>query len=135
MTDRQNPTIDQAALASFISDGHLSRHIRRMRSLYAARQTALLDLARRHLTGLLQLEPTDSGMHVVGWLPDGVDDRAVAQRARTAGLDVAPLSVHYLETPRRPGLLLGFAPFDESKLADGVVRLTALLRSVLSPAA
>jgi GntR family transcriptional regulator/MocR family aminotransferase len=35
--DRHPPTLDQAILAEFISDGHFGHHVRRMRQLYAER--------------------------------------------------------------------------------------------------
>ena len=69
IADRHSPSVDQAALADFIEDGQLERHIRRMRMLYADRQAALIDAARRELGGLLDLTPSEAGMHLVGWLP------------------------------------------------------------------
>src|SRR5690606_12910313 len=42
LTDRQNPGLEQAALADFIADGHLERHIRRMRRLYGQRRAVLV---------------------------------------------------------------------------------------------
>jgi GntR family transcriptional regulator / MocR family aminotransferase len=134
--DRQGPTLDQAVLAEFIAEGHLARHIRRMRALYAARHAALLELSRRELAGLLEVEPAEAGLHVIGWLPEGVDDRAVSERVAAAGLEATALSRHYLgPPPLRGGLLLGFSAFAEAQLASGMSRLATLLRSALSSAA
>ena len=36
-------TLEQAALADFIREGHLERHIRRMRRVYKRRRDALLE--------------------------------------------------------------------------------------------
>lgn len=47
--DRHAPTVEQAALADFITEGHFARRIRRMRALYAERQAALVDAARATL--------------------------------------------------------------------------------------
>ena len=74
VSDRHSPAIEQAALAEFISEGLLERHIRRMRMLYADRQAALLDAARRHLGDAIDLRPAHAGMHLTGFLPDGADD-------------------------------------------------------------
>ena len=136
LADRHSPTVDQAALADFIVQSHLARHIRRMRSLYAARHGTLLELARRYLAGLLDVEPAEAGMHVVGWLPEGVDDRLIARLLQAGGLHAPPLSPHYQGSPPpRGGLLLGFSAFDEKQLTAGVNRLAILLRSALSTAA
>jgi GntR family transcriptional regulator/MocR family aminotransferase len=38
--------LDQAVLAEFVAEGHLGRHIRRIRRLYAKRQAIFVDLCR-----------------------------------------------------------------------------------------
>jgi GntR family transcriptional regulator / MocR family aminotransferase len=42
LVDTQSSTIPQVALTDFIEDGHFARHIRRMRKLYAERQSCLI---------------------------------------------------------------------------------------------
>src|SRR3954465_6294787 len=64
LADRHPPSIEQAALADFITEGHFARHIRRTRALYAERQAALLAAADRELAGLIELHPAEAGMHL-----------------------------------------------------------------------
>src|SRR5262249_61895456 len=71
----QSQTLEQSVLADFINEGHFASHIRKMRKIYSERQQALLRAARTELDGLLHLEPSDAGKHLMGWLPDGVDDQ------------------------------------------------------------
>src|SRR4029450_11389037 len=47
----------QAALADFIAEGHFAAHVRRMRSLYAARQERLVRAPRRRRAGARAVEP------------------------------------------------------------------------------
>jgi GntR family transcriptional regulator/MocR family aminotransferase len=122
-----SPALEQAVLADFIAEGHFARHIRRMRALYAARQAALVAAVERELPGRLDLRPSDAGMHLVGWLPEGVDDRLVARRARDHGLDVWELSALSIRPPRRGALLLGYAALDEDEIREGVRRLAVAL--------
>lgn len=128
LIDRQSPTLDQAVLADFISEGHFARHIRRMRALYAQRQELLVGLARRNLCGLLEVEPAEAGMHLVGWLPQGNDDQIVSRNAAKAGIDVPPLSAYSTGLPVRSGVLLGYTALDEPTMRAGVA---ALRRSLL----
>jgi GntR family transcriptional regulator / MocR family aminotransferase len=131
--DHQPPTLLQAVLADFIEAGHLDHHIRQMRALYAKRQATLLDAARAQLDDLLDVQPVDTGMHLVGWLPSGVDDRAVASAAREFGLFTPALSSYGIEPHPRSGLLLGFAAFDEDQIRAGVRRLASALGRVVGP--
>jgi GntR family transcriptional regulator/MocR family aminotransferase len=127
--DRHSPTLEQAVTADFLAEGHFARHVRRMRTLYAERRDALLG-ALRPVTagGLLELGPCDAGMHVLGWLPPGVDDRAVSAALLARGMEAAPLSRYCTEPPARGGLLLGYAAFSPATLRDAVPRLARVLR-------
>jgi GntR family transcriptional regulator / MocR family aminotransferase len=43
-------------------EGHLGRHIRRIRELYAGRLDALLDGGRKYLKRLLEIPPVQAGL-------------------------------------------------------------------------
>lgn len=128
LVDRHTPTVEQAAMADFISAGHFARHIRRMRALYAERQAILLGVAGHVLGGALGLAPAEAGMHLVGWLPDRHDDLAVSKRAAALGLEVPALSRYVAEAPCRSGLLLGYTALDAAQIAEGVRRLALALQ-------
>jgi GntR family transcriptional regulator / MocR family aminotransferase len=68
----------QAMLAEFITAGHLSSHIRRMRGLYSPRRECLLEAVHQHFGDSLVISGDYAGLHLVLYLPDGVDDNAVA---------------------------------------------------------
>jgi GntR family transcriptional regulator/MocR family aminotransferase len=125
--DGGSPLLPQAILADFVAEGGLARHVRRMRALYAERQAALVAAVRRELRGRLEAAPAAAGQHLVGWLPEGADDRVAARRAAAAGLGPPPLSAYRLEPGGRGGLLLGYAGVPPGRLRDGVRRLAAAL--------
>jgi GntR family transcriptional regulator/MocR family aminotransferase len=120
LTDNHPSTLVQPALAEFIEDGSLTAHIRRMRALYAERQALLLEAAARHLGDRLMLKPAEAGMHLVGYLPPGTDDRAIAARAGERGVEVTPLAALYQGEADRSGLLLGYAGLTSSEIENGM---------------
>ena len=126
---RPAPSLEQAALADFIVEGHFARHIRRMRTLYAERQAALVTAAGRDLVGLLDVRPQEAGLHLVGWLPPGADDRSAAARAACHGVDAPPLTPFALAAAPRPGLVLGYGAVDTRAIEEGVRRLADALRA------
>ena len=117
----------QPVLARFIEDGHFAAHIRRMRRLYAARQEALLDTAKRDLAGLLELGADEAGMHLIAWpgpaMAGAMDDKRVAAAAAKAGVIALALSTTYAGRPVRQGLILGYAAHDEDAIAAAGRRL------------
>jgi GntR family transcriptional regulator/MocR family aminotransferase len=127
--------ITQAAVAAFMEDGSFAAHIRRMRALYKERQDTLLTLARRHLAGVLELEPSDAGLHLVGRLAAGLSDEAVVAALRDTRTAPAALSRFYGKRPLpgRPqvsGLVLNYAGWDEPALREGVMTLAKAIEIV-----
>jgi len=129
--DVHPPIFTQAVMTDFIVEGHFERHIRRMRTLYRERQEALLDAARRHLDGLLNVLPADGGMHLLGWLPPGIDDREASRRAAGDGIEALPLSDFSLLRQRRGALLLGYSSLTPEAIDRGAKRLAASLEDLI----
>ena len=129
LIDRHSPSLDQAVLADFINEGHFTRHIRRMRSLYAERQDVLVDAIRRELNGLLEVAPAEAGMHLVTWLPQGMSDQAASNRAARYDVEAAPLSAYTATSPARGALVLGYAAVSPKQIKAGVRRLAQALTS------
>jgi GntR family transcriptional regulator/MocR family aminotransferase len=130
LLDRHSPLIEQAVLADFIAEGHFARHIRRMRALYAHRHATFIEIAQKELQGLLEVEPQAAGMHLVGWLPEGVDDTAASRSALEHGVEAPPLSAYALDPQPRGGLLLGYTATGTREIREGIRRLAVALRAV-----
>lgn len=97
----------QRALALLISQGHLERHIRRMRRIYAAKR-ALLSQALLPVRPYARLTGLEAGLHAHLELDPAVDVQRVVLEARRRQLIVPRLDPHYLGAPDRYGLLLGY---------------------------
>jgi GntR family transcriptional regulator/MocR family aminotransferase len=130
LTDLHSPVIEQAVLAEFISERHFARHIRRMRGMYEGRQQTLVEEARKNLRGMLEVAPAKAGMHLIGWLPVGVNDREVSRRGAEAGLNLAPVSAYCINQKLRGGLLLGYTAYDEKHIRQGMKRLARVLSEI-----
>jgi GntR family transcriptional regulator/MocR family aminotransferase len=114
------PSFMQAVLTEFITAGHLSSHIRRMRALYHERRDILLDAVAGQLGDRIAVNSSDTGMHLTGWLRHGVDDREVSRRALEKGLDLPPLSRFYHARRPRPGLFFNYASASPAEIRRGI---------------
>jgi GntR family transcriptional regulator/MocR family aminotransferase len=114
-------------LADFLAEGHFTRHLRRMRTLYAERQQALLAAARRHWGDQILLSPEPAGMHLLGRLPKGVDDVELSRAAERNGVEAPPLSRYALRRVRAGGLVLGYAAYDAKTIDAAAARLGTAL--------
>ncbi|WP_175999015.1 PLP-dependent aminotransferase family protein [Burkholderia stabilis] len=130
LMDRHAPTADQHVLAAFIAEGHLDRHIRRVRGVYAEQRALLIDtLGARLPRELAWVQPGDQGMHVVLWLAQGIDDLDVVARAAQAGVAVRAVSPMFAPGTARPGLVLGFGGFGRAQMEAAAQRLADVVAS------
>ena len=113
------PVFSQSVLADFIKEGHFSRHIRRMRTLYGERRNALVDCLRKEFGSALPVLGAEAGMHLVVTLPKGARDVELAAAAASQNLWLWPLSPCYIGKVPRPGFILGFGdtPVEEMPAA------------------
>jgi len=125
------PLLLQAALADFITEGHMSRHLKRMRRIYAQRRQLFRDIVAERLGNEITLSPAEAGIQVVGYLRPGIDDIAVSQAAARRAINVSPLSKYFQNTAPTQGLVLGYAACDATQTRDGVDRLAAAIRETL----
>lgn len=126
LTNRGINGLSQAVLATFIAEGHFERHLRRMRRLYARRATAFVEAAQRHWAGLLDVPLPAAGLDVAVRLI-GMDEQAAMARLAAAGISALPLQRYVGTHSRPPGLVMGFAAFDEAAIDAGARRLRAAL--------
>ena len=124
------PMLYQLVLTDFMNEGHLGRHVLRMRGVYLARRNALLSAMHEHASDVLVPGNSDAGLHVVAYLPDGVDDQEVVRRASAQGLYPQALSTCYAGRAARPGLILGFGGSDECAFPGAVGALADIIRGM-----
>jgi GntR family transcriptional regulator/MocR family aminotransferase len=122
------PLITQAALADFISEGHLVRHLRRMLRVYAERRQIFMSEFERKLTPWMELHQTDSGIQLLGLLRGNLNDRKIATEAGKLGVNLSPLSLQYRGVAQQRGLLMGFAASDENVTRRAMAILANVLR-------
>ena len=129
VTDRHSPGAAQDVLARFITEGHLLRHLRRMRELYAQRQALVIEALAKASGGALRLTPSAQGMHLAHEDEDeaGRADEPLSARAQEGGVYLATLSRYAIEAPRR-GWLFGYAGYDEAALKAAARTVGALFR-------
>jgi GntR family transcriptional regulator/MocR family aminotransferase len=127
-SDWHGPAIEHATLAAFIAEGHLARHVRKMRRIYAERRAALLAALATHAEDLLDPIPAPAGLHITALLRPPIDARGVVQRASALGVAVDGLGVYAAGAASPPGLVLGFGQVEAARIDEAVRRLAQAVR-------
>ncbi|MFI1400520.1 PLP-dependent aminotransferase family protein [Streptomyces sp. NPDC020681] len=126
-TDWHTPVPTQAALARFVDDGLLARHIRRMRHTYAARHEILTRALNSHFADLAEPVPSSAGLHVTAFTRGDLADPATladrAGRARASGVAVYTLAEVARNRSARPGFVFGYGSINAPDIEPGLHRL------------
>jgi GntR family transcriptional regulator/MocR family aminotransferase len=125
VTDWHTSLPTQAALAAFIDQGHLARHIRKMRAIYSERHAMITEALAGPLSRHLALVPSAAGLHVsaTARAASAAGLAGVAERALAAGVAVQPLAGFRVTEPPRAGLALGYGAIEASDITEGLLRL------------
>lgn len=130
------PTMTQDTLAAFIAEGHLARHMRKMRKVYGDRRAVLLHAIAQHAGDLLTPIEGDSGLHLAAHLVPSIDALAIAQAADERGHRIQALNrFGSARDSTLNGFVFGFGLMDERGIERGVETLAKLLRAALPSSA
>jgi GntR family transcriptional regulator / MocR family aminotransferase len=127
--DRVSPALDQLALARLMESGRYDRHLRRMRSSYAARRQVLVDALARHAPGVA-MTGLAAGFHAVAHLPEPLGEPEVIAAAAARGVGLYGMSACRADHALTPAqLILGFGNLTERAIGRGVAAIADLLRA------
>ncbi|WP_295995207.1 PLP-dependent aminotransferase family protein [Rugamonas sp.] len=129
LTDWQCNTMLQFALAKFVSDGHLLRHVRRVQNIYALRREKIQKTFDTALAPWFELIPSEAGFHMAAPCKQKIDIAGLIAAARKTGVGLYPLSVFYAGPTVKDGLFLGYGSVNTESIEPALLTVRDLLRS------
>lgn len=130
ITARSANGLTQAVLADFLSEGHFDRHVRRTRTIYAARARVFEHYALEHWADLIRMTPVAACLDVTCNLLD-ISENTALRRLKAIGIDAAPLTKYTERHHHDPALVMGFAAFNEDEMERAAQRIAAALRQAV----
>lgn len=113
-----SPQLTQAIVTAFITEGHFSRHIQRMRKLYAVRRDATKAGLEAVLGKHVSIDPQPGGMHLILRLKAQRSDRRLAARLLEDGLYAEALTDWTVRNDGPAALLFNFTNIDSQRTAE-----------------
>ena len=117
--NQTSSTIEQLALAGFIKEGSLRRHVKRLKHLYKEKNTLLRQCLQQYFEERVHVLSYESGLHMRIALQSSMSSIRLAETALAAGIKVIPIKA---ETPW-PEFLLSFAGIQIQDIRPAVKRL------------
>lgn len=122
---------DQRGIAEFIDEGHLVRHVRKMRTIYRKRRDLVTHILEHDLARWFDPLKCAGGMHLAALSKTGISMESVAQALRDEGVAVHTLDRYFLDERALSGLVFGFGIADETAIASGLRTLKRVLENSL----
>jgi GntR family transcriptional regulator / MocR family aminotransferase len=117
----------QAAVAEFISAGHLDRHVKRLRSLYSDRRNALVKELEKRFGKRVVIGPNRRGVYLSVRFEVDLSDDEILERASEAGVGLTSSRDFYSGKAPARQFIMGFGNLTEREIEKGVRKLAAAL--------
>ena len=127
LTDWHGDLPSQGALARFIDEGLLARHVRKANRQYAERHARIVATLTEDFAPWLEVVPSAAGLHLCAL--STVELEPVVTAARTVGVGVEMLRDYHLGEPGGEGLVIGYGAIPTERIGEGLRRLRAIFAS------
>jgi GntR family transcriptional regulator/MocR family aminotransferase len=121
--------LTQETLASFIQEGFLVRHVKRMKKVYAGRRELLLSILDKDFKPWLRAIPSDAGLHLTAMTAPEFSGVDLAKSARALGIGIYEVWPS-AETPSADScVLFGYGNIEEMEIRKALGSLKRLFSS------
>ncbi len=119
----------QAALAEFISEGYLDRHVKRLRSLYRDRRDVLISALEKRFKDKVEIGAGRRGVFISVKFDLDLGDEEIIERAQKVGVGLTSAREFYRRKKTTGQFILGFGNLSEKQIEKGVQKLAIALLS------
>ncbi|HEY9780441.1 MAG TPA: PLP-dependent aminotransferase family protein [Leptolyngbyaceae cyanobacterium] len=127
LSDRSLPSLEQQVLTDFIEQGHIDRHIRKMRSLYDLRRQALVQALKTNFGEKAKILGEKAGLHLMVRLQTHLTDKEIIQRAARVGVGMMSAQPSYLNANCAGEFIFGYSELRQEQIQQGISRLAQVL--------
>ncbi|WP_199101119.1 PLP-dependent aminotransferase family protein [Dyella sp. ASV21] len=130
-SDWHGDVLAQDTLARFIAEGHLARHVRKMRRLYEERRQALLDGLARHAAGRALPLAAEAGLHLSARLIDPLEAASVVRACAAQGMRIEALADAAISQPAPNGVMFGLGALSATRMDEAARVLGRVLDAAM----
>ncbi|MBZ0186351.1 MAG: PLP-dependent aminotransferase family protein [Candidatus Obscuribacterales bacterium] len=127
LADRHSSLLQQQVLADFISEGHLEKHIRRMRALYEKKRRLMIEMLKGLFEEKIRISGDNAGINILIRLESKRSDAELVARARELGVGIASTRQLYMSNAPSGEFLLNYGGIEEEQIIEGLTLLRGLI--------
>lgn len=127
-TDLYTPSLEQLVLARFIEEGHLERHIRKMKKIYQKRRETLIKSLNLYFNDRVNILGDATGLHLIGEFIDINFSDEVVNKILEHGARVYPVELHTIKKEIHLNkIIMGYGNLTHEEIKEGIKRLRMAL--------
>lgn len=117
----------QEAVADFIIEGQMTRHCKRMLSLYDEKRRVLISALRKTFGDRVTVSGGGSGLHVLVKFDLGLEAHEIERRATSVGVGIMSTIGFYGRTQKKAEFIFGYGGLELSEIREGIRRLGTVM--------
>lgn len=123
-SDLHTPSLDQLILARFIKEGHLKRHISRMKKTYKCRRDFLINCLKTTFSNKINILGDSTGLHLMVEFKAQHFSKELLEEIEQFGVKIYPVEEHAIEKGKYPNqIILGYGHLNNDEIEEGITRL------------
>jgi GntR family transcriptional regulator/MocR family aminotransferase len=123
LIDRQGEQLLEEAIAELLSNGDISRHIKKSHKIYKERLVNTCRLLQEQLGEYLTFQRPDGGLAIWATYRKNISAMAVALNARKMGLKISDGRNYFFQSNRSQPhdfIRIGYSSLDDTEMADAI---------------
>jgi GntR family transcriptional regulator / MocR family aminotransferase len=117
----------QIAMAKYIKNGSLLRHINKMKKVYVKRRKVLIEELKANFESKVIISGKSTGLHIVAEFLKYEFSESFVQKAIRHGVRVYPVEYHAIKKGNHTNkLLMGYGHLSEACIKEGILRLKSV---------
>lgn len=126
--DMHGATLPQLTLARFMNEGHLKRHILRMKRIYHKRRTHLIQTLKNTFGDKVQITGDAAGLHLIATWSGHHANLLTAMELEQHRIKIYPAERYTIRKDQyNNSLIMGFGNVNEAKMSEGIQTLASFI--------
>lgn len=127
--DVHTANLSQALVDAYCRSGQLENHIAETNAMYSKQLQAMLELLRAEFPKQVKYTQPEGGLFIWAELPEGIDTKAVFDKALEKKVVFVPGEHFYCETPKKNTLRLNYSMASIQQIETGMKRLAEVVKA------